>query len=120
MVLNTSFNENEPVVCKPQEALDCFLRTRMDVLVMGEGVVRRLTALHEADRPEPWSVEDAPEKFVDGQLRAIVGIEIRIERVEAKVKLSQNRPEGDRDGVVRGLRSVGDIEGADAVATHRP
>jgi carbamoyltransferase len=41
MVLNTSFNENEPVVCKPEEALDCFLRTRMDVLVLGEYVVSR-------------------------------------------------------------------------------
>ena len=41
MVLNTSFNENEPVVCKPQEALECFLRTQMDVLVMGEWVVYR-------------------------------------------------------------------------------
>ena len=43
MVLNTSFNENEPVVCRPEEALDCFLRTRMDVLVMGEWVVERKT-----------------------------------------------------------------------------
>ena len=41
MVLNTSFNENEPVVCTPQEALDCFLRTKMDVLVLGEWVVER-------------------------------------------------------------------------------
>lgn len=41
MVLNTSFNENEPVVCKPGEALDCFLRTKMDVLVMGNWVVER-------------------------------------------------------------------------------
>ena len=41
MVLNTSFNENEPVVCTPTEALDCFLRTKMDVLVMGDWVVRR-------------------------------------------------------------------------------
>jgi carbamoyltransferase len=41
MVLNTSFNENEPVVCKPQEALDCFLRTDMDALVLGEFVIRR-------------------------------------------------------------------------------
>jgi carbamoyltransferase len=41
MVLNTSFNENEPVVCKPEEALDCFLRTQMDVLVMGDWVVER-------------------------------------------------------------------------------
>ena len=41
MVLNTSFNENEPVVCRPDEALDCFLRTRMDTLVLGEVVLRR-------------------------------------------------------------------------------
>ena len=43
MVLNTSFNENEPVVCEPKEALDCFLRTQMDVLVMGETVLVRRT-----------------------------------------------------------------------------
>jgi carbamoyltransferase len=43
MVLNTSFNENEPVVCKPEEALDCFLRTRMDVLVLGDYLIRRDT-----------------------------------------------------------------------------
>lgn len=41
IVLNTSFNENEPVVCKPQEALDCFLRTRMDVLVLGNWLIQR-------------------------------------------------------------------------------
>jgi carbamoyltransferase len=41
MVLNTSFNENEPVVCKPNEALDCFLRTQMDLLVMGEAFIER-------------------------------------------------------------------------------
>jgi carbamoyltransferase len=41
MLLNTSFNENEPVVCKPQEALDCFLRTKMDVLIMGNTVISR-------------------------------------------------------------------------------
>jgi carbamoyltransferase len=42
MVLNTSFNENEPVVCRPEEALDCFLRTRMDMLCLGETVISRL------------------------------------------------------------------------------
>ena len=44
MVLNTSFNENEPVVCKPEEALDCFLRTRMDRLVLGDRIVERAPA----------------------------------------------------------------------------
>jgi carbamoyltransferase len=41
IVLNTSFNENEPVVCHPREALECFLRTKMDVLVLGSWMVRR-------------------------------------------------------------------------------
>jgi carbamoyltransferase len=41
MVLNTSFNENEPVVCRPAEALDCFLRTQMDVLVLGNHLISR-------------------------------------------------------------------------------
>jgi len=41
VVLNTSFNENEPIVCRPQEALDCFLRTKMDLLVLGKHLVRR-------------------------------------------------------------------------------
>jgi carbamoyltransferase len=42
MVLNTSFNENEPVVCRPEEALDCFLRTQMDMLVLGDHVIDRV------------------------------------------------------------------------------
>jgi carbamoyltransferase len=41
MLLNTSFNENEPIVCRPEEALDCFLRTRMDVLVLGNWYLQR-------------------------------------------------------------------------------
>ena len=41
MVLNTSFNENEPIVCSPDQALDCFLRTRMDLLVLEDTVIRR-------------------------------------------------------------------------------
>jgi carbamoyltransferase len=44
MVLNTSFNENEPVVCRPEEALDCFLRTKMDVLVLGDNILTRAAA----------------------------------------------------------------------------
>lgn len=79
-------------------------------------VVRRLTDLHEGGR---WTMEDAPETFVRGQLRAIVGVEVRIERVQAKAKLSQNRPPADVDGVIAGLRAAGDASGADAVAAHR-
>jgi transcriptional regulator len=66
-------------------------------------VVRQLTDVHEAGLATPWSVDDAPEGFVDGLLRAIVGIELHIEVVEAKRKLSQNRSAADIDGVRRGL-----------------
>lgn len=66
-------------------------------------LVTRLTDHHEQDRPNPWAVDDAPEEFLDAQLRAIVGIELVVERVQAKAKLSQNRSEGDQRGVVAGL-----------------
>lgn len=82
-------------------------------------LVRRLTDHHEGQRPVPWSVDDAPQRFVEGQLRAIVGVELAIERIEAKFKFSQNRPEADIDGVVEGLRSVGDERGASAVVEYR-
>jgi transcriptional regulator len=86
-----------------------------------EDVVRRLTAKHEAARMESpgqapaWSVDDAPRKFIEGQLRAIVGLELKITRIEAKAKLSQNRPETDIAGVVAGLAARGDVRGAEAV-----
>jgi transcriptional regulator len=79
-------------------------------------LVRELTDLHERSRPHPWSVDDAPERFVAGQLRAIVGVQVTIKRVEAKFKLSQNRSAADVDGVITGLREAGDTAGADAVA----
>jgi len=66
-------------------------------------LVTRLTERHETGRTEPWAVTDAPPRFVDGQLRAIVGVELVLETVEAKHKLSQNRAEADRAGVVSGL-----------------
>ncbi|MDQ0924469.1 transcriptional regulator [Pseudarthrobacter sp. W1I19] len=69
--------------------------------------VRRLTGVHEAEFEHPWSVDDAPERFIAGQLRAIVGVELVITRIEAKAKLSQNRPESDIDGVVTGLTARG-------------
>src|SRR4051794_1025967 len=82
--------------------------------------VRRLTEAHEGGRPEPWAVSDAPERFVAGQLRAIVGVEVRIRRVEAKWKLSQNRPGADIDGVVTGLTADGRPDVAAAVIAARP
>jgi transcriptional regulator len=66
-------------------------------------LVTRLTSRNEAASPRPWSVDDAPSAFVEGQLRAIVGVELRIARIEAKAKLSQNRSAADRAGVIAGL-----------------
>jgi transcriptional regulator len=65
--------------------------------------VRALVARHEGRRAKPWSVDDAPHDYFAGQLRAIVGVEIAIERIEAKFKLSQNRSIEDVDGVIAGL-----------------
>lgn len=76
--------------------------------------VSRLTDTHEAANAEPWEVADAPEKFVQAQLRGIVGFEIPITRIDGKWKLSQNRPAADREGVIAGLAAR---DGADAPAT---
>lgn len=69
--------------------------------------VTRLTDRHEAAVEPPWSVADAPAAYVEQQLRAVVGVELFVERVEGKAKLSQNRTTADQDGVVAGLRATG-------------
>jgi transcriptional regulator len=87
------------------------------------GAVRALTDTHEGRRDEPWAVDDAPDVYVEKQLRAIVGVEFTIERVEAKAKLSQNRDDADFAGVVAGLRREGgarEHQVADAMADLRP
>ena len=70
-------------------------------------LVTRLTDRHERDRAEPWHVTDAPEDYVVKNLRPIVGVELLVERVEAKAKLSQNRSTEDREGVAAGLEADG-------------
>ncbi len=79
-------------------------------------VVTRLTQLHETPRTAPWAVSDAPEDFVQGMLRGIVGIALPITRLEGKIKMSQNRPAADQAGVIDGLRLDGKADLADAVA----
>lgn len=71
-----------------------------------------LTKQQERARREPWHVADAPDDFVAAQVRGIVGIEIPIARIEGKWKVSQNRPEADRAGVVEGLRAQGETSAA--------
>jgi transcriptional regulator len=71
------------------------------------GLVTRLTDRHEQPRAEPWAVTDAPADYVDKNLRPIVGVELVVGSVEAKAKLSQNRSDEDRAGVVAGLVADG-------------
>jgi transcriptional regulator len=66
----------------------------------------RLTNAHEAAQPAPWRVADAPPDYIDKLLRAIVGIEITVERFEGKLKASQDEAVRDRLGTVEGLRGL--------------
>ncbi|MBU6245822.1 MAG: FMN-binding negative transcriptional regulator [Actinomycetales bacterium] len=70
-------------------------------------VVRRLTDRHEQIRTDPWTVDDAPPDYLSGQLRGIVGVEVRIERMETSVKMSQNKSPADVAGVVAGFVADG-------------
>jgi transcriptional regulator len=72
-------------------------------------LVGRLTDMHEARQTKAWRVDDAPGKFIDMQLRAIVGIRIPITSLVGKSKMSQNRNEADRAGVIRGLSASPDV-----------
>ena len=65
--------------------------------------IERLTSKHEANRAHRWAVSDAPRTYIESQLRGIVGVEIEIESIEGKWKVSQNRQETDRRGVAEGL-----------------
>lgn len=93
-------------------------------------LVQRLTHVHEAAHgaalqaaghaaPVAWKVDDAPADYLATMRRAIVGLELRIDRLEGKFKASQNRPEADREGVVQGLQQRGEADSAALVATGR-
>lgn len=71
------------------------------------GLLARLTRQHEASQPLPWKMGDAPADYLQELLGHIVGIEIRLTRLEGKFKLSQNYPAADREGAVRGLQASG-------------
>jgi transcriptional regulator len=75
-------------------------------------LVTKLTETHEAGRDQRWAVSDAPKDFIAGMLKAIVGFELPIARLEGKWKMSQNRPAADRAGVVAGLTGEGGPEEA--------
>lgn len=77
--------------------------------------VRQLAEKHESGRQPEWEVDDAPPTYITGQLRAIVGVELVVSRMEAKFKLSQNRSGEDVDGVIEGLAEGERQDMADAV-----
>jgi transcriptional regulator len=83
------------------------------------GLVTELTAKFEDGFDPPWRPTDAPERFIEGQLRAIVGIEVRISSVQAKYKLSQNRSAADASGAIDGLEASGRPDDASLAAAMR-
>lgn len=70
--------------------------------------ITALTGAHEGARPDPWQVTDAPDPYIDAQLRGIVGVEIEITEISGKWKVSQNRPVADFPTLVHGLTDSGD------------
>lgn len=68
--------------------------------------VMRLTEIHEASSPAPWKVSDAPKEFIQPLLRGIIGLEMPIKKLEGKWKISQNRTEQERNGVIDGLTKL--------------
>jgi len=83
------------------------------------GVVGRLTRTHEASEPKPWKMGDSAPDYIDGMLKAIVGIEISISRLEGKAKLSQNREPRDRLNAADMLASQGASALAEAMRTAK-
>ena len=82
-------------------------------------LVSTLTELNERPRAAPWHVTDAPAAYVERMLRAIVGFEIAVERLEGKFKASQNRTAEDRAGVAAGLAAEG-VDAAEREELVRP
>jgi transcriptional regulator len=72
--------------------------------------LQKLTSIHEAESPVPWKINDAPADYIASQIKGIVGLEMDIERLEGKWKVSQNRSAEDRTGVVRGLSELDTTE----------
>lgn len=78
-------------------------------------LLRRLSDQHEAGSPAPWRMQDLPETYLAGMVKGIIGLEIAVERLQGKYKLSQNRPAADRPRVIAALERSADA-GAQAVA----
>ena len=82
--------------------------------------VSNLTDSFEAGRAKPWKLDDAPEDYVAGQLRAIVGVELKVTRLEVSFKMSQNKTKDDLEGVIAGLRADNREDVANKIEDLRP
>lgn len=82
--------------------------------------VTRLTNRFESAQPQPWKIDQAPKDYVDGQIKAIVGVELKLSRIEVSFKMSQNKSEADLDGVIAGLTKAGKSSIAEAITSLRP
>ena len=96
--------------------------TVMDQERFVRGLVARLTREHEkrSNQPKPWMMGDSPADYIDQMLAAIVGIEVTLERLEGKFKLSQNKEARDREGAIAGLSDRQCLGLADAVRAFQP
>lgn len=95
----------------------------VDDAVWLRGLLETLTDHHEAGQPQPWTVADAPDDHIQKSLRAIVGLEVTVDRIEGKFKLSQNHPARNRAGVIDGLHQRdgdGDAELAELMLEQEP
>ena len=81
-------------------------------------LLERITAQHEAARAAPWAVADAPPAFIETLLEAIVGIEVPLERLQGKWKLSQNRPRADRAAVAADCPALAPLIDVSSMATR--
>jgi len=77
-------------------------------------IVGRLTQRFERDRPSPWSIDDAPDDYIVNMCRAIIGVELAVERLEGKRKASQHKPIDERESILRGLRDEYGYDDADS------
>ncbi len=80
------------------------------------GFVTGLTATYEGSRPQPWKIDDAPAAYIDKMLKLIVGFEFSISNLAGKWKVSQNRPQADRRGVVENLQAADDADSREIAA----
>lgn len=78
--------------------------------------VSGLTDTHESPRPQPWKIDDAPALYIDKMLKLIVGFEFSIAALTGKWKVSQNRPQADRQGVIHNLKAAGDTPSREIAA----